>query len=125
MCKNKPGEQTILQQLLKRPARQLTITDGPGASRGGFGDLAPVTEAIPVFGPEGSGVKLALRQLLRRPGVRLGFWIHFVTASSLHSFLLLWGAPFLMGGMMLDRQTAGFVLSLAVVLTMIIFIGSL
>lgn len=119
LVQNKPGEQTILQQLLKRPARQLTISDGPGASKGGFGDLAPVTEAIPVFGPEGSGVKLALRQLLRRPGVRLGFWIHFVTASSLHSFLLLWGAPFLMGGMMLDRQTASFVLSLAVLSTMI------
>lgn len=36
-----------------------------------------------------------LRAALARPGTQLGFWSHFVTQSSLTSFTLLWGFPFL------------------------------
>jgi sugar phosphate permease len=36
---------------------------------------------------------------LRRPGTRLGFWSHFVTQSSGAVFSLLWGFPFLVGGL--------------------------
>ena len=36
-----------------------------------------------------------LRAALARPGTQLGFWSHFVSQSSLTSFALLWGFPFL------------------------------
>lgn len=36
-----------------------------------------------------------LRTALARPGTQLGFWSHFVSQSSLTSFTLLWGFPFL------------------------------
>lgn len=36
-----------------------------------------------------------LRTALARPGTQLGFWSHFVTQSSLTTFALLWGFPFL------------------------------
>ena len=46
--------------------------------------------------------RAAGRQLVesaRRPGTRLGFWSHFVTQSSGTVFSLLWGVPFLVGGL--------------------------
>lgn len=46
--------------------------------------------------------RAAGRQLVesaRRPGTRLGFWSHFVTQSSGTVFSLLWGLPFLVGGL--------------------------
>jgi sugar phosphate permease len=36
-----------------------------------------------------------LRTALGRPGTQLGFWSHFVTQSSVTTFALLWGFPFL------------------------------
>ncbi|MGV8896008.1 MAG: MFS transporter [Rhodoglobus sp.] len=40
-----------------------------------------------------------LRDSLARPGTQLGFWSHFVTQSSLTTFTLLWGFPFLSVGL--------------------------
>ena len=40
-----------------------------------------------------------LRESLARPGTQLGFWSHFVTQSSLTTFTLLWGFPFLSVGL--------------------------
>ena len=40
-----------------------------------------------------------LGRSLRRPGTRLGFWSHFVTQSPGGVFSLLWGFPFLVGGL--------------------------
>ncbi|MBG6054327.1 sugar phosphate permease [Salinibacterium sp. CAN_S4] len=40
-----------------------------------------------------------LRESMGRPGTQLGFWSHFVTQSSLTTFTLLWGFPFLSVGL--------------------------
>ena len=40
-----------------------------------------------------------LRESVRRPGTRLGFWSHYVTQSSGTVFTLLWGVPFLVSGL--------------------------
>ncbi|MDM4763186.1 MFS transporter [Galbitalea sp. SE-J8] len=47
-----------------------------------------------------------LRDALRHPGTRLGFWAHFVTQSSGTVFSLLWGVPFLSIAVGLGPATA-------------------
>jgi len=57
------------------------------------------------------------RQLVesaRRPGTRLGFWSHFVTQSSGTVFSLLWGVPFLVGGLGLSSGEASGLLAVLV-----------
>lgn len=43
---------------------------------------------------------------LKRPGTRLGFWAHFVSQSSGTVFSLMWGFPFMVYGLGLDRGLA-------------------
>lgn len=55
-----------------------------------------------------------LRSALARPGTQLGFWSHFVSQSSLTSFALLWGFPFLSVGLGYGPQAAAGLLTLTV-----------
>ncbi|MDO4241607.1 MAG: MFS transporter [Microbacteriaceae bacterium] len=83
------------------------------------GDFNPPTEAIPVFGAEGSGVWNAIKMIIKRPGVRLAFWVHFSTVSAAFIFGLLWGTPFLTGGEGLDKNQSSLVVSTMVFTTVI------
>lgn len=67
------------------------------------------------------------RQLLSLPGVRLAFWVHFTSPFAATVFLLLWGTPFLTGGVGLDPAAARSLLSLTVISSMVIgvFLGPL
>lgn len=48
--------------------------------------------------PRGPSIGLdGLREAGAQPGTWLGFWTHFVTPFSTHSFVFLWGFPFLVG----------------------------
>lgn len=78
----------------------------------------PITEALPVIGPESSGIFPALKSLLKRPGTRLGFWVHYATCFSTNSFVLLWGIPFMTGGLGYSFATASIIVSLNVVAIM-------
>ena len=55
-----------------------------------------------------------LRSALSRPGTQLGFWSHFVSQSSLTSFALLWGFPFLSVALGYGPQAAAGLLTLTV-----------
>jgi len=55
-----------------------------------------------------------LRSALARPGTQLGFWSHFVSQSSLTSFALLWGFPFLSVALGYGPQAAAGLLTLTV-----------
>lgn len=79
---------------------------------------SPITDALPVLGPGSSGIVPALKSLLKRPGVRLGFWVHFATCFSTNSFVLLWGLPFMTGGLGYSFATASTIVSLNVVAIM-------
>ncbi|HEU4807961.1 MAG TPA: MFS transporter [Homoserinimonas sp.] len=60
----------------------------------------------------------SLRQLkdaLRRPGTQLGFWSHFITQSPGTVFALLWGFPFMVGGLHYSHDLAAGLLALLVV----------
>ncbi|MFT2689178.1 MFS transporter [Clavibacter zhangzhiyongii] len=58
----------------------------------------PTGDAPPPRVPWGESMR-ELARSLRRPGTQLGFWSHFVTQSSGVVFSLLWGFPFLVGGL--------------------------
>ena len=56
-----------------------------------------------------------LGESVKRPGTRLGFWSHFVTQSSGTVFSLLWGVPFLVGGLGFTSGQASGLLTVLVV----------
>jgi len=60
-----------------------------------------------------------VRRLLSVPGVRLAYWVHFTSPFSATAFVLLWGTPYLTGGLGLSRAEAGGLLSLTIVSGMI------
>jgi MFS family permease len=72
-----------------------------------------------------SGPHVALRRLgadlalsWRHPGTRLGFWTHFTTQFAGAVFAMMWGFPFLVAGVGLDRQTASTLLTTFVLVGM-------
>ena len=60
-----------------------------------------------------------MRRLLSVPGVRLAYWLHFSSPFASTVFVLLWGTPFLTGGVGLSQAAAGGLLSLTIVSGMI------
>ena len=68
-----------------------------------------------------------LRSSWRQPGTRLAFWTHFSLQYGATTLALLWGFPFFVRGQGLSPTTAGLLLTLLTVATMISgpFIGVL
>nr|WP_323448826.1 MFS transporter [Streptomyces sp. YSPA8] len=56
----------------------------------------------------------------REPGTRLGMWTHFTTQFPAMVFMLLWGMPFLIEAQGLARDTAGSLLTLVVLVSMVV-----
>lgn len=54
--------------------------------------------------------------LWRLPGVRLSYWIHFTPPFAAGTFLLLWGFPFLVGGVGLDPSFAATLISMTAII---------
>jgi sugar phosphate permease len=61
----------------------------------------------------------ALRAAWRAPGTRLGLWSHFSAQFGATVFALLWGYPFLVAGQGLSPSTAGTLLMLMTVTTVV------
>ncbi len=61
----------------------------------------------------------ALRAAWRTPGTRLGLWSHFSAQFGPTVFALLWGYPFLVAGQGLSPETAGTLLMLMTVTTIV------
>lgn len=97
--RDSPVQKTVLSQLFHRDRVGTTDT---GSIRTGsvFADLSLQFRTLP--------------RLLKIPGVRLGFWIHFTAPFSAGAFIMLWGYPFLTGGAGLNRPTAATLISLSV-----------
>lgn len=110
----------------------LVLRDGPQAqtlaARALHRDRAAVaqpehtesfTGSITLPGGQQLGVLGSIGYVLRRPGVRLAFWVHWTTCLSTHVFVLLWGKPFLVGGEGVSSATAGGMLASAVLLSIV------
>lgn len=120
----KPGRVPLFQSIIatKRLAEHHDVAhEAPLNGSASAHDHAqnPITHALPVLGPQSSGVFPALKTLLSRPGVRLGFWVHYATCFSTNSFVLLWGVPFMTGGLGYSFATASTIVSLNIVAIMV------
>lgn len=125
--RDRPGVGTGLERMTgrlgatSRTARSFAAADTTGLISS---SAPPATSMMPVVRPAttrlpGMGFFARVRRLLGIPGVRLAYWIHFVTAFSMTTFTLLWGTPFLTGGVGLAPAAAGGLLSLAIVTAMV------
>jgi MFS family permease len=123
VLRNAPGDGTLVERLtgrvgrLSREARSL----GAGEATGAFAMPPPETGMMPVITKRrmpGLGFWDKLRRLVALPGVRLAFWVHFTSPFALNVFILLWGTPFLTGGVGLDSATASGLLNIVVVSSM-------
>lgn len=97
------AENTAEIAALAPPATEMMATVSPGRAR-----------RVPGIGFVEKG-----RRLLSLPGVRLAYWLHFTAPFSANVFILLWGTPFLTGGVGLSSAAASGLLSLMIVSSML------
>lgn len=124
VLRNQPGDGTLFERMIgrrgriSREARSLATPPATGVVE----MLPPATEMIPVVKEprvRGLGFWSRARRLLRIPGVRLAYWVHFTSPFAANVFILLWGTPFLVGGVGLSPAAAGGLLSLTVISSML------
>lgn len=122
-----PGRRTVLRSLFvsaetRRAEREAAADEIRPPVDAVVGP--PATEMLPVYGADrrhrvpGISFWDRTRRLLSLPGVRLAYWVHFTAQFAPNAFLLLWGTPFLTGGIGLSQQAAAGMLSLMVVSSM-------
>ncbi|MGO3147609.1 MAG: MFS transporter [Leucobacter sp.] len=129
VLRDAPGERTLLERMTGRVGkitqRSALIGSTPSTA---VMSIPPATAMIPVVavprmrkqeGDAREGFLGRMLRLLSIPGVRVAFWIHFVSPYAANTFLLLWGTPFLTGGLGLSAPAAGALLSLTVVSSML------
>lgn len=123
VLRNRPGDGTLAERMTGRTGK--LSRDGRGLAgalpTGAVAMAPPSTEMIPVIRePRVRGLNSwhQARRLLRIPGVRLAYWVHFTSPFTSTVFLLLWGTPFLVGGIGLSAPAAGGLLSLTVLSSM-------
>ncbi|MBM7051134.1 nitrate/nitrite transporter [Rothia sp. ZJ1223] len=116
--RDKPQQQTIFQKITHKPASvssksfHSTVLNARQSS--------PITEALPIIGPNSSGIAKALKSLLKRPGIRMAFWIHLSLCFTVFNFTLLWGTPFITGGLGYTEANAAFLIT-TIIVTLLVF----
>lgn len=128
VLRDAPGSRTVFERAIRRTGkttrRSAELAGGPVTA---VMVAPPQTAMIPFIREDDAkrsregreGFLSRIRRLLSIPGVRLAFWIHFVSPFAVHVFLLLWGTPFLTGGLGLSMSASTAILSLTVVSSMI------
>jgi MFS family permease len=93
------------------------VRDTPGTSLAGprAGLLRRAWRPARVRPPRDAGRRGALRAVVRDPGARLAFWMHFSGQFSNHVVVLLWGYAFFVEGQGRTAGEAGALLTLNVV----------
>lgn len=72
--------------------------------------------AVPPNRPQTSpGLLRRVREVWAVPGTRLAFWVHFCTLFVAGVLSLLWGYPYLVGGLGVEEEIAGLVLSVLII----------
>ncbi len=131
VLRDAPGRRTLVERATGRTGRLTEQSAQIGSTPATIVmAVPPATEMIPVIGvlrrrkqTNADGTRESfiarMRRLLSIPGVRAAFWIHFVSPYAANTFLLLWGTPFLTGGLGLSAPVAGGLLSITVVSSML------
>jgi MFS family permease len=123
VLRDSPGTGSMFERMTHRMGKRSSSAASLGVhdSTAMLAAVAPPdTEMMPALGKPkrrvpGVGFWRSAKRLLSIPGVRLAYWIHFTTPFPTNVFLLLWGTPFLTGGLGLSASAAGGYLSLIVV----------
>lgn len=118
VLRDAPGVGTVAERITGRRGRltQTARSLGYAEPTGMFMAPPPATELVAVSPVFRGGIA---RGLLRIPGVRLAYWVHFASPFALTVFMLLWGTPFLVGGIGMTESEAAGLLSMVVVATML------
>ncbi len=127
VLRDRPGQGTAFERLTGRSGKlsRNATSLGAGDSTAALAAVEPpATGLLPVVASPsrrvpGLGFLRRAKRLLSVPGVRLAYWVHFATPFSATMLMLLWGTPFLTGGLGLDQAQAGGLLSLMIVSGMI------
>lgn len=106
-----PASQTVAERLRRKPSASASFLETVETAH----TASPVTEALPIVGPGSEGIFKALFKLVQRPGIRLAFWMHMSVTCSLFNFTLLWGTPFVTGGLGLPQSTASLLITTVIV----------
>jgi sugar phosphate permease len=127
VLRDRPGTGTLFERVFGRTgsATRGARSLGQADTTGTLTALAPPpTSLMPATPPRrrrripGAGFWQSSRRLLAIPGVRLAFWVHFTSPFAATVFILLWGTPFLTGGVGLDAGAARSLLSLTILSSM-------
>lgn len=117
VLRDRPGVGTALERATGRLGRLSRDARSLSGSATGFVEVAP--PATEMIAAPGAGFWSRIRRLLSLPGVRLAYWVHFTAPFAANVFLLLWGTPFLTGGIGLSAAASGGLLSLTIVSPMV------
>ncbi|MBP1325663.1 sugar phosphate permease [Leucobacter exalbidus] len=122
VMRDRPGAPTLVEQITGRRGKLTlnarSLAGEPEAVTSSIGP--PQTSTIPlVDSHRGFEVIDRARRMLRIPGIRLAFWLHFTSPFAANVFLLIWGTPFLTGGVGLSASQSGALLSITVVSSMV------
>ncbi|WP_026139330.1 MFS transporter [Leucobacter salsicius] len=121
VLRDRPGTPTLIERMTGRRGKlTLNARSLAGEPEAVTSSIAPpATAMIPVVASRpGFGFFGRARRMLRVPGIRLAFWVHFTSPFAANVFLLLWGTPFLTGGIGLSPAEAGGLLSITVLSSM-------
>lgn len=110
-----PHAQTLAQRLRKTPGERASFQHTLETAHA----TSPITEALPMVGPGSEGVGTALKKLIQRPGIRLAFWMHMSATFPLFNFTLLWGTPFITGGLGLPQSAASLLISTVIIIILV------
>lgn len=122
VLRDEPGVGTVFESMtgrlgkISRQARSLGSDEPSGAFM-----RPPGTEMLPTIKEPripGLGFWTRARKLLSIPGARLAYWMHFTAPFPLTVFVLLWGTPFLTGGVGLSTNQASGLLNLVIISSM-------
>lgn len=113
VLRDKPGSKTLLERIRGKRGhlseRAEILLEGGEI---GLSALPSTTEAIgTITADEKQSVFKNLATLIRIPGIRLGFWMHFAPPFAATALLLLWGTPFLVGAVGITLPQASLILT--------------
>ena len=116
VMRDSPRDRTIAERML---GKELKVSEAEQRYTAVTGVVAapPATSMLPIVKQRFDLFQMVQRsrQIVAMPGVRLAFWMHFTSPFAMNVFVLLWGTPFLVGGLGVEPAAAKGMLSLTII----------
>ena len=116
-----PGQRPLAQRVFRRgPAPKRNLGQTQLSSTSILTDSIPVITSTMMAQAQGPmNVFSSIRSLLKKPGIRLAYWVHFSTPFAVHVIMLLWGTPFFISAMNMSAQTSATLLTTCIVASIV------